>query len=456
MSARQDRTYIAAREASVLIVVIWACLGLVALVLVFGQAMAMNYRGAGNDLAARQADTAIEGAVNYAKYILANVDAPGLFPDPTTYVYEAVPVGDATFWFLGGDSQNALNTRPFGLVDEASKLNVNSANATVLALLPGMTTDFASAIVTWRTPTGSDSALSGSVSGLDGNTYTPKYAPFETPEEIGMVNGADKTFLYGEDANLNGSLDPNEDDGDKTLPGDNSDGKLDPGLLSYLTTFTREPNTQPDGTPRLDIRRPGQIREALRALLFKIPTLAARADAILAKFQGDPRIGSVLEFYARSGLKADEFAPLARALSAAPATDKYITGLVNVNTASQEVLAAIPGIGPDVAATLISARASRPTLDTNLAWAGDILNKANPDAPAQAGRYLTGASYQACVDVAAVGANGRGYRRTRFVIDTSTGTPRIIYRRDLTGLGWALGSDIRQKLADNQGRLAPR
>lgn len=455
MIAAQNRS--AGREASVLIVVIWACLGLVALVLVFGQAMAMNYRGAGNDLAARQADAAIEGAVNYAKYILSNVDTPGLFPDPTTYQYEAVPVGDATFWFLGGDSQNALDSRPFGLVDEASKLNVNSVTSTVLQLLPGMTSDFASAIVGWRTPAGSDTAVSGSVSGLDGNTYTPKYAPFETPEEIGMVNGADKTFLYGEDANLNGALDPNEDDGDKTLPSDNSDGKLDPGLLSYLTTFSREPNTQPDGTPRVDVSHPLQNAGPLRALLAKIPTLTAQSDAILSHFRPDSQIRSVMEFYASSGLKADQFAPLARALTVTAATEKYIKGLVNVNTASQEVLAAIPGIGPDLAATLISARASRTTQDTNIAWAADIL-KASPDpnVVAQAGPYLTGASYQACVDVAAVGRDGRGYRRTRFVIDTSTGTPRIIYRRDLTGLGWALGSDIRQKLADNKGSIAPR
>jgi hypothetical protein len=50
-------------------------------------------------------------------------------------------------------------------------------------------------------------------------------------------------------------------------------------------------------------------------------------------------------------------------------------------------------------------------------------------------------------DVAAVGRNGRGYRRTKFVIDASGTTPRIIYRRNLAPLGWALGSDVRELLA---------
>ena len=60
-------------------------------------------------------------------------------------------------------------------------------------------------------------------------------------------------------------------------------------------------------------------------------------------------------------------------------------------------------------------------------------------------------------DVAAVGRNGRGYRRTRFVIDTNPDSdpnkgnaplePRIIYRRNLAPLGWALGPEVREQLA---------
>ena len=64
-----------------------------------------------------------------------------------------------------------------------------------------------------------------------------------------------------------------------------------------------------------------------------------------------------------------------------------------------------------------------------------------------AGPYVTGRTSQVTADVAAVGRHGRGYRRTRFVIDQSTGTPRIIYRRNLAPLGWALGDEIRLALA---------
>jgi len=54
-------------------------------------------------------------------------------------------------------------------------------------------------------------------------------------------------------------------------------------------------------------------------------------------------------------------------------------------------------------------------------------------------------------DIAAVGLHGRGYRRVRFVFDTVEGTPKIIYRQDLTHLGWALGKDARQNLLTAKG-----
>ena len=62
----------------------------------------------------------------------------------------------------------------------------------------------------------------------------------------------------------------------------------------------------------------------------------------------------------------------------------------------------------------------------------------------QAGPYLTGKSHQFSTVVAAVGHYGRGYKRVKFIFDTSQGTPRIVYRQDLTHMGWALGKTVLQ------------
>ena len=69
----------------------------------------------------------------------------------------------------------------------------------------------------------------------------------------------------------------------------------------------------------------------------------------------------------------------------------------------------------------------------------------NQDSVNLAGPFLTGRGYQFTADIAAVGHNGRGYRRVRFIYDTSQGVPIILYRQDLSHLGWALGKEVRDK-----------
>ncbi|HID21409.1 MAG TPA: hypothetical protein EYP14_03300, partial [Planctomycetaceae bacterium] len=60
-------------------------------------------------------------------------------------------------------------------------------------------------------------------------------------------------LLYGEDANRNGLLDPNEDDGDVSPPDDNADGVLDRGWVAYLTAYSRESNRRADGSEKINL-----------------------------------------------------------------------------------------------------------------------------------------------------------------------------------------------------------
>jgi type II secretory pathway component PulK len=137
-------------------------------------------------------------------------------------------------------------------------------------------------------------------------------------------------------------------------------------------------------------------------------------------------------------MTADEFALVHTEFTGASAQ-----GLINVNTASAAVLGCIPGIGPDNATMLVSYRAAHPEALTSFAWLTQVLPAASVR---QAGRYITDQSYQFSADIAAVGANGRGYCREKVVFDMSTGTPRIIYRQDLTAYGWALGVQAHRTL----------
>jgi hypothetical protein len=70
-----------------------------------------------------------------------------------------------------------------------------------------------------------------------------------------LVRGVTPQLLFGEDANQDGWLDPNENDGDATWPPDNADGVLQRGWMNMLTLDSRETNLRPDGQPRINLNQ---------------------------------------------------------------------------------------------------------------------------------------------------------------------------------------------------------
>ena len=452
-----DRSRPRGDRGSALIITLWVAFALVALALYFGNTSALDLRASDNRAAGLEADQAIEGAARYATHLLGKLDPPGVLPDPATYQHEAASVGDSTFWFIGRDpkqpAQVTTDLPYFALVDEASKLDLNTATAAMLQLLPRMTPELAAAIVDWRDADSQVTEL-----GAEDETYqlkNPPYhcknAPFESIDELRLVEGADAEILYGEDLNRNGVLDVNENDGTASLPVDDRNGRLDPGILEFVTVAAKEPLATTNGTPRINIRQnPGQNAQLRTLLQTALGT--ARANQVMGQLGGGSAgggqggqpvtINSVLEFYMRSRMTTDEFALVEGDLYSAQGTNAP-SGLVNINTAGEQVLACIPGIGTELAPTLVAHRQSNAGKRGTVAWAAELLGAQNA---ARAGRYITGRSYHFSADIAAVGHLGRGYRRARFVFDLSAGTPRIIYRQDLGDLGWALGRQARSRL----------
>lgn len=431
-------------EAAALIIVLWVALGLVALALYFGQSMTLELRSAENRVAGIAADQALTGATRYVRYLLqTNITAPGHIPDRLSFLQEAVAVGDARFWIIGRDPQATVPTEPyFSLVDEASKLNLNTATIDMLEALPLMTPEIAAAIIDWR-----DTNSDVTTGGAEDDTYlrlNPPYhcknSNFETVDELRLVYGMTMAYLYGEDSNLNGVLDPNENDGNVLMPEDNQDGKLDPGFWEYLTVYSMQPNTNWDGTVRIDLTSPNS-RQQLDSLLST--TLgSSRGQEITRKLPPPQRpIASPLELFVLGGFTTDEFSQIEDYLTITNGLG--VKGLVNINSASQAVLACLPGIGTDKAASVVAYRQANGGQLNSVAWLASVLDQ---QGAVQAGPYVTGRTYQFSADLAAVGPHGRGYRRQRFIFDTSSGIPSILYRQDLTHLGWALGRRTRQNL----------
>ncbi len=456
-------------SGSVLIIVLWIAFGLVALALYFADSMNLELRASDNRVSAQAADQALEGAARYINFVLANEIANGsngIAPGVDTYAHEAVPVGDAHFWLIGRDTNNISGpTRMcFGLIDEASKLNLNTASSNSISWLPRMTSDLMQAILDWRDTNGTGPTVT--YYALQQPAYVCKNYPFETVDELRLVYGADMDVLIGEDANRNGVLDPNEND-------DNQNRQVDPGILEYFTVYSREPNTNSDGSTRLNIAT-GVTAAQVAGVLTNIPSITTeRVTQILGNLglsTGPVRVPgasgaaggtagrtgagaaatvarftSPLLFFVQSGMTSTEFASVFTNLTTV--STSFIEGRVNINTASYTVLTCL--LNGDIAAAqqLINYRQMNPNNLTSIAWIVDALGQGySSDLQAlEAGDYITTQSYQFTADVAALGPHGRGYRRVKFVFDTSSGAPQIVYRQDLTHLGWALGSDARQK-----------
>ena len=129
--------------------------------------------------------------------------------------------------------------------DESGKLNINTASFDQLMGLPYMTEDIADAITDWRD---SDSDVNGygTEDGYYENLtygYINRNAPFRTIRELLLVKGVTDELFYGEDTNLNGRLDYNEMDGDANPPADNGDSYLDVGWAAYITCYPSESST---------------------------------------------------------------------------------------------------------------------------------------------------------------------------------------------------------------------
>ncbi len=435
-------------RASILIVVLWICLGVVALTLYFANSMSSELRAADNRAAEIAARQAVAGGERYASHILTTYAVNGAVPELNAanpdcpYQAENLPVGDASFWFIGRDPNLPATTDPvFGLVDESSKLNLNTASRAMLEALPNMTPDLATAILAWRGAGAAAATASNSYSTLNPPRLN-KGAAFESVDELRLVYGMTLDLLLGEDPNRNGALDTNEDDGEQSAPRDNPDGFLQPGLLEYVTIYSAVPNTRPDGSRRVNISTPqtrGQLRQTLQQRLD-----AGRAAAVMDRI-GTTSFGSVAEFYANSGLTSEEFAKVHTDLTST--TGAASNGLINVNTASATVLACIPGMNTGIATQVVAYRASNPAELTSFAWLVRVIGRT---AFIRAGPFITGQSYQFSADVAAVGRNGRGYCRERVVFDLQTGTPRIVNRQDLGASGWALGAAARSSGSTGQ------
>jgi len=208
-----------------------------------GQAQPLGATSLLKDLA-----TVAEGRLDRAGYRVGHETAAGLMPGPS---------------------------------DAHAKLNVNLMSVDDLMLLPGMSEDIAESIVDWIDADDTPQLSGAEVETYVGLTspYRPRNGPVRSLAELERVKGVDPLTLRGEDWNLNGRLDANENDGDLSWPPDSADGKLDAGWSAIITgdSVTLPFNTQGLATLDLVTTEASQLEAELGVSSEQAQTLVAYA-----------------------------------------------------------------------------------------------------------------------------------------------------------------------------------
>lgn len=367
---------------------------------------------------------------------LARAPDPALWQDnPEAFRHQFVLDDGADKWYFtiftaGPPEESELR---HGLVDENRKINLNRAKAEALQKCTYLSSAQIEAICGTNSPT-TDLASPELI------IAEPMRPHFSTLDELLKLPGFSPGAIYGEDANHNKRLDPNEDDGVLIFPPDDSDGQLFLGLEDVATVFSYEYDIASDGSPRFQLNStnrsvpefiiPEQTAAYIEAawsnnVVFKHPVELLEAKSIKG---ADGK-----EIPMDAGVGAKELPAVLDQLTTT--FEARLVGLINVNTASARVLATVPGINEGKAESLVQHRESlTPEQKASAAWlySDAVLTAAEFKLAAP---HITTRSLQFRFNVLGYSLPSGRYRAFEVVIDAADKAPQIVYLRDITKLG---------------------
>lgn len=292
----------------------------------------------------------------------------GLYDDAAQF--RDVPFGRGTFRIIRRGRPDEGGGIIYGVSDEESRLNVNTASADELSRLQNMTPTVATAIVNWRGGDNTTAAAEAQYyAGLQ-PPYQPRLGPYQTLRELLMVRGVTPEDLLGRDRHLNGLLAAAEGT-EFAVPG--SVDSEDLGWAGILTVDSKVQNVNAAGEDRVNVQTADE--NSLTAVRGITPQIAR---AVVA-YRGQHQFQSIADLLdvtppanqsAGGGGAADPSASqsgnqvisekLFLDLADNVTTDngRDLTGVINVNTASLDVLVCLPGVSRELAQAIISQRSS--------------------------------------------------------------------------------------------------
>lgn len=464
---------------AVLVVVMLA--SMVAVSLIFR--IRAEQAGAAAGRAAEQAWAAAWSGVQQALYMAEEGrEEPEMWRNnPGAFRHQLVVDDGADRWHYSVYSEPDPETEGvrYGLSDESARLNLNVATGGMLGTAMSWPAHLQ------RVVTG-ESAASAEVTGATGTTVATEATAtsemgatnttgstgavatastvlslpqlharrFATMEELLILSGFTQGLVYGEDANRNFTLDPNEDDGDETFPPDDGDGQLLLGAQALVTVYSYELNRTPEGGER--------IRLNSRATEWEIPGLSEEAEAFIHKFQASDILldhpvelfGLKLKVTDELGVEQEVESPLTLGDLAlvidwfGTESERRLEGRINVNTAPEAVLRALPGLDESKARAIIEGRQNLTAgMLKSPVW---LLEEGilEPEEFKAIAPWVTTRSLQFRFHVIGYGVPSGRHRILEVVIDVAENHPRVLYVRDITRLGLPFGLPMESNVSN--------
>jgi competence ComEA-like helix-hairpin-helix protein len=296
-------------------------------------------------------------------------DAPDQFRD--------IELGPGKFSVFRG-SPDGSSDPVYGISDEEARLNLNQAQNEDLAKLDvlGVTPDIAAAIIDWK-----DEDDNVSPGGAEAEYYMglkpqslPRNGQFQTVRELLMVRGISRELLLGDDNKQNGLL-PREavtsSDSTQTSAKSRvgSSSSADPGLAANLTVDGWIQNVNAAGEDRVNIQTADEktlnslpaLKDVARAIVTyrnqnKFDSIAELLDVTAAPNGASTRTTTANGSAGQLVVSEDLFLEVADSITTQ--NNRELAGLVNINTASAQVLACLPGMTPELAQAVVTYRNS--------------------------------------------------------------------------------------------------
>lgn len=335
-------------------------------------------------------------------------DAPGHFRD--------VPLGRGEFRVARQDGAGESGRILYGVADEESRVNVNTAPAEMLEKLEGIDLSVAAPILAYR----------------------DELNPFRTLSELLLISGVSPMVLFGETP-VRGA-------------GMSDEPPEEKGLSQVLTVHSEVTNVNASGQPRIN------VQNADESTLLTVSGITSEIAQAIVSHRGQNRFESLADLLdvrvqeeessgddegqddgengqsssrGNSGptvIDEDLLMRIADDLTVDRAQEQ--SGLININTANMTVLSCLPGIERDTAHAIISHRESHgffenavellqvPGLDR------EVLNAVLPHVTARSETYRI-------VSEGKIDSTG-ARRRIHVVVRVGTGTVDTLFYKEET------------------------